>query len=491
MDEREYVKISDSLTIKLNINLSEGTMKHFNRIIAAIFALAAMFAILSSAACAPSQSAASAITPEPTATATAMPTTTPSPTPMPTPEPSPAPRVIEFSIERTLTERASGGEIAFHQLTYTKNQDMVLTFTVSNPSDYYFYLVFPIYANINGYGLLFTKEDKFDTYLRSAPGTEVEVSLSVKLDEIIDSLMNIEQIRNVQFDCSFVIEGETFRGISDEFINADCPADYVQSYNMQGDKANILINPEYYTTGISNDIQICSIYGEEQKKVYLTIAGTAFDGNTILGEVADFGLAYLAIDFVVNPYDENAYSDNGEEIYLPNSGYSVISFDVSRIPDFDYQKHNLSCSFEMTYSHNFNPHSYFSAILRAENDGIGSDYKDYDSEGEIWLDNTNIKFIYQGIEFDDGGNFYFDGTLINKSESKTIAYMVDIEVKEMGVRFLSNPVPPNCALQMHSIRNLPNDSALHGADIQATITIFETGGIVLGKTKKTIRLADE
>ncbi len=89
-------------------------MKHSSRILSTILALAASFAVLFSAACAPNQSVASVITPEPSATVAATPTTTPSPTPTTTPNPTPTPKPTPVLSREE--------EIAFLGLEYDENQ---------------------------------------------------------------------------------------------------------------------------------------------------------------------------------------------------------------------------------------------------------------------------------------------------------------------------------------------------------------------------------
>ena len=110
-------------------------MKHKTRFLAAVMVLVTLVAVLFTAACAPR--AVIAQTSAPVASPTATPSATPISTPKPTPSPTPTPQVIEFGIERSLVESTAGAEIIFHQITYTKNQDMVLTFTISNNSDKY------------------------------------------------------------------------------------------------------------------------------------------------------------------------------------------------------------------------------------------------------------------------------------------------------------------------------------------------------------------
>jgi len=435
-------------------------------------------------ACAPANKVVLASSPEPKTSAIATPTATH----LPTPEPTPAPRVIKFSIERSFVESNTGAEIMFHQLTYTKNQDMVLTFTVSNHTEKLLYLISPIYANVNGYGMLFTAEDEYDTWIESKPSSETKVSLSAKLDETMDSLMNIEQIRSAQFDCSFAKGGEGFQGISNEFINADCSVDYVQSYSMKGDKATLFKNPKYNNTGISNDIQISSNYSDAQKKIYLTLAGTNTKENWAPGEAAYFGRAFLTVDGVVHPNDDNVYLPNGEEIYLPNNGYCVICFDVSPILGFDYQKNRLSCSFEMNYRYDETTLNFFSASLFSDNNAINSDISDYSNQGETLIDNEFFQFIYQGIRCDDGWNIAFDGILINKTQFDTIACGVEILVNGRLIRFLSDPVPPNSVLQMHPSQTFASN--IEG-DIKVCIFILDARGGLVSESTKTDQLKGE
>jgi len=460
-------------------------MARINRVFALVLVIVlACTTVL--AACAPVNEAVLTGTPEPTSMSTVSAIVTPAPTP----EPTPTPRVIDFNIDQTMVERNSGAEILFHHLTYTKNQDLVLTFKILNHTETYLYLISPVYANINGYGILFTTEDEYETWIETPGNSDTEISLSAKLDATYDSLLSIEQIKSAQFDCIFQAKGDSIRAISDEFVNVECPTDYVQPYSMQGDKLSTLVNPEYYITGISNDIQISSFYSDSQKRIYLTIAGTTFDGNMALGEVADFGHAYLAIDGVVSPYDDDVYLPNGKEVYLPNNGYCVVSFDVSNVPGFDYQNSSLCYSFEMNYSHNYYNFGYFSALSNTENIAVNNDFSDYSNQGETWIDENDFQFIYKGIGYDEGLNFYFDGNLINKSQSETISFMVDIFAKGMGIRFISDPVPPGCVLQMHSTQYFFNNAALNGVDIEATVYILGVRGLEFSKTTKTIRLMD-
>lgn len=465
-----------------------GKMKHFRRHIIAIFAIAIIVMIFLFFACAPNQHLTTAATSTITPVVTMIPKEAAIATPTPTPEPTPPPRVIEFSIERSLIGSTTGAEIMFHHLTYTKNHGMVLTLTISNHTDKYLYLLSPIYANVNGYGILFTVDDQYESFIESKPNLETQVFLSANLDETMDGMMNIEQIRSVQFDCNLAIRGDVFREISDEFINVDCPTDYVQSYSIKGDIANLFINPKNKNSGIGNDIQINSFYNDADKKIYLTLAGTNSKSDLTSGEAAYFGHAYLAVDGVLNPYDDDVYLPNGEEIYIPNNGYCVVSFDVSRIPGFDYQKNRLSCSFNMNYRYDDTTINLFSASLNADNNVVSKDFSDYINLGETLIDNDLFQFVYQGIRCDDGLNITFDGILINKMKFDTIAFGVDILINGSMIQILSDPVPPDSVLQLHSTHGFVFNT---GGDIEVNICILDARGGPICETTKTIQLVSD
>ena len=454
-------------------------------VITSILFLAIM---LTGSACAASASTVLEDIPEPTPTivSTAL------PSPIPTVEPTPEPRVISIDMNQSLKDNNTGGEIVFQNLTYTQNQNMALTFTISNQADYPITLCYPVYANINGYGLSFTGTEQYDFGYEAEPNTESSLTLIARLDNTVDRIMNIENIKSVQFNCTIAGKmGEGFQVISDEIINPNCPIDYVQAYNVPGDDVSILMEPEYYITGINNDIKVKSTYDDSEKKIYLTLIGTSIFEDSINGQIADFGKAHLAIDGIVVPTDDDVYTPDGEEIYLPNNGYCVISFDVSNFPGFVYQQKNLAFSFDMSYSPTETPYSYVSGVLQTGNNDIRDVSNKYEGRGEVWIDNNDLRFIFSGIGYDESQNFFIDGYLINKTKSNTIAAIIDADAKGMGIRFVSDPVPPNCAIQLHFIRYFFSRASLSDETINITVGTTGVGGKNLGEVTKKITLSDQ
>lgn len=452
-----------------------------------ILSIASLAIMLAAVACAPSNSTVLVDTPELTPTLAAP----ASPSPIPTVEPTPEPRIISFDMNQSLKDDNTGGEIIFQNLTYTQDQDMELTFTVSNPVDYPIVLVYPIYATINGYGFSFAGTEQYDFAYTVNPNSESKLVLTAKLDSTMDRIMSIEEIKTVQFNCVFAGRmGEPSQTISDEIINPNCPKAYVQSYNLSGDDVSILMEPEYYTTGINNDIKIKSTYDDIDKKIYLTLIGTSIYEDSIIGQVADFGKAHLAIDGVVVPTDDDIYTPNGEVIYLPNNGYCVISFDVSKIPGFNYQKSSLACSFDMSYSPSIIPYGLFSGVLQTDSSEELGFTEEYDEQGEIWIDNEVCKFIFNGIGYDDDENFFLDGYLVNKTESNTIVAYIEIYASGMGILEISDPVPASCSMKVHFARYFYSPLALGDKKIKIDVDVLGTGGKVLGNVAKTITLGE-
>ena len=463
-------------------------MKRITKSGIVILSVVSLAIMLVGAACAPAAATVLAQTPEPTTTLAA----TASPSPVPTVEPTPAPRVISFDMNQSLKDENTGGEIVFQNLTYTQNQDMVLTVTVSNQTDYPIYLIYPIYVAINGYGFSFAGTEQFDFDCTVQPNSESKLVLTAKMDSTLDHIMNIKEIKSVQFYCVHAgITGEPSQTVTEEIINPNCPIDYVQTYNIPGDDVSVRIDPEYYNTGINNDIQIKSSYDETEKKIYLTLIGTYIYEDAIIGQIADFGKAHLAIDGVLVPTDDDIYTPNGEVIFLPNNGYCVISFDVSNIPGFDYQKSSLAYSFDMSYMPTVIPYGYFSGVLRTDSSAELDLTKEYEEQGEIWIDNEVCKFIFNGIGYDDDGNFFLDGYLVNKTESNTLAASIDIYASGMGIREISDPVPTSCSMKVYFARYFYSPLALSKKNIKIDIDILGAGRIVFGSFTKTINLSDQ
>lgn len=231
-------------------------MKYFSRFSTVVFAATISFFALYFVACAPADKTASVSTPEPT------PTLAPSAAPEPTSEPTPVPRVIEVRLNQEL-QGINNTEIVAKKMTYIQGQSISIDVSINN-SGYDCYLDFPIYATINGWGIVLYP---------SIPSNELQnvyqngykyITFVAKLDESMDQFMNITEIQSVFIEETFdVLIRFRTRVMTNVFMNPHCPADYVQDY-PEIDENSKMVSKDNERAYIDSELNDCLIITEEK-----------------------------------------------------------------------------------------------------------------------------------------------------------------------------------------------------------------------------------
>lgn len=436
-------------------------MQNKTRIFAAIIMIITIFDALLTAGCTTGGMAAITNTSEPTALLT--PYATPTLEPTPSPEPTPEPLTISFDQKLTGVENA---DISVHKVEYIKNQSISFVLTVDNHEET-LYLDFPCYATINGWGLYFYPKVKRKELVYIDSIGNFSITLIAELDESIDKLLNLSQICDFSFEVHFTrfSSGETLRAISDVYRNQDCPTDYTQLYPQINEDTVVASGDNidaYLQTGLNSYFYVAEeLFNPETQKLYVALYGKPLSIEAISSK-PDFGNAYLAIDGVI--------SDPGCRVFLPSGGFTILTFDLAKHPDFDLLSHQHAISFYVSYSPSLWSAGYLAAELSPEN--VKQSYQPgFDKSGVVWASTKEYELIYQGINTvkirDYEGGVYqlpempcLDFIFINNSCTEVLALHLDetlLDGEEIWPRFLDLPVPPMSAGIIH----LPIDDWLH------------------------------
>lgn len=433
-------------------------MKQVKRILSSLAAVVLVLSLFSFVACTPGVPEVAE------ATVSILPSATPSAQPTPSPEPTPKP--LTFEVNKQLKSIADAG-IWLRAVEYIKNQSISFVLSINHPNPT-LYLDLPCYATVNGWGLICYSKDKNDQQFSFDQGSINEITLVAELDETLDKLLNISQIRDVTVQLPFIVPigftAEIQNIVSEVFYNPDCPSDYVQPY-PQFSEHPILASESginvYRDAELNNYFYIVNtILDEKTQKLYVTLYGNPVN-KVAIPALADFGNAYLAVDGLI--------TDFGSSVFLPNGGYTVLTFDVSKHKDFSLTGNRCAVSFFVSYSESYWAAGYLSADLSV--DAQDSQQPSYDETGTVWASTAQYELIYQGIStINLPYNLRINSTqelpcldflFINRSATETLALRLDKVLldneKTYPVWYEDLPVPPLSAGIVH----LPFADFLH------------------------------
>ena len=445
-------------------------MKHSPHFSVAVLAAAVSFFALFFAACEPADKTISVSTPEPT------PTLAPTVTPEPTPEPTPAPRVIEVQLNQEM-RGIDNTKIIAKKLTYIQGQSISIDVSIDN-SGYDCYFDFPIYATINGWGIVLYPSIPSNELRIASQYEQTDIALGAKLDESIDQLMNITEIQSVFIEETFdvLIRFKT-RVMTDVFINPDCPADYVQDY-PEIDENSIPVsdgNTRAYIESELNDFFFITEekYDYNAQKLYFVVKGEPIQKPSDISK-PNYGRAYLAIDGLME--------EEGFAFYLPNDGYCVLTFDLKNHPDFDPAKQQHALSFNATRDTSYISGGYLYADLTPED--IKQDFQPtFDFAGGIWADTPKYKIVYLGIDtytcypYEYGVYAYQQPCLkfffMNYDQDVRTLYVRDFSINgvDNDKAFRCVPIPPMCG----GVIRLPADEF----DMPSGMTSLDQGKVAI------------
>lgn len=347
-------------------------------------------------ACA-AQSATQGISPAetiaPAQTSESEPTATPEPTPVPTPEP----RVISFS-PNTEISKSKTISIIVKDVSYTQNHSIDLTLSITN-NDVDNWTFDTFYGSVNGWGFPFLLKND---YLSLDAGRSADAELTAPLSPALDAMLSISDLKSI----TLAISGYSALGYLQDFgcdplENPACAADYVQAYPT-------IDSAVYESKTMRIGLQQIDW---DSRLVYLYV-------DNLVSKNIFLNPLYPA----VNGYCSEDVSLNG---YLPGDhGKTILTLDLSAIAEqygMDQLK-KLAVSGSWTNKIGYSGYGfgdYFAFSVPFE-DGDEQFTPEYDTTGDVWLDNEIVTLVYRGVAETMYGDDGVQLLLVNKTENKPL-----------------------------------------------------------------------